>query len=152
MTPLPTRVALVITLALTAAALAAFHAGVGDPRAHLALYTLLFAVRVAGQLVVRARKPAWLPPTEEWNLVPYPILLPLQLGLLALMCVVAVDPPPTGDALVGAALLYWLTMAARYTVRMTRNPAERWFGGAIPIVFHCVLAAVLFILGASNAA
>lgn len=43
-------------------------------------------------------------------------------------------------------------MGVPYTLRMTRRPAERWLGGAIPIVFHCVLAAFLFVLGVANAA
>ena len=38
-------------------------------------------------------------------------------------------------------------MAARYVVRMTRRPEARWFGGAIPIVFHLVLAAFLLTWG-----
>jgi uncharacterized protein len=42
-------------------------------------------------------------------------------------------------------------MAVRYAVRMARRPGERWFGGAIPIVFHCVLAAWLFVFGSFHA-
>jgi hypothetical protein len=41
-------------------------------------------------------------------------------------------------------------MAVRYAVRMYRRPGERWFGGAIPIVFHFVLAAFLFAWGKYN--
>ena len=153
--PLPTAVSLVATLAATAAALSAFLAGVGEPGRYLALFALLFAVRVAGQLVVLARRPAWLPPMEQWNLLPYPILLPLQLALLVLMSALVagtVEPgATTARGLIGAAFLYWLAMAVRYAVRMVRRPAERWFGGVIPIVFHCVLAAFLFVLGAAHA-
>ena len=42
-------------------------------------------------------------------------------------------------------------MAARYAVRMRRRPGQRWFGGAIPIVFHFVLAAYLYVLGSFHA-
>ena len=151
MTPVPTKIALVVTLAVTAVALAAFLAGAGEPRAYLVLFTVLFAVRVAGQVVVRARPPRWLPPTEQWNLLPYPILLPLQLALLGLLAVLVADEPAPERRLVVAACLYWLAMGVRYAVRMARRPGERWFGGTIPIVFHCVLAAYVFVLGVAHA-
>ncbi len=160
--PTPTVAALVATLALVALTLAVDASGdAGDPRragAVLAVLTGLFAVRVAGQLVVLAARPRWLPPMEQWNLLPYPILLPIQLTLLALMTAVTVDlarggaaltpgGPAAGSVLLGLACAYWAAVGVRYVVRMLRRPAERWFGGTIPIVFHCVLAAWLFALG-----
>jgi hypothetical protein len=33
---------------------------------------------------------------------------------------------------------------------MRKRPSARWFGGAIPIVFHLVLATYLFALGSFN--
>lgn len=154
-TPFPAAVALLATLVVTGAALAAFLAEIAAPGGYLALFTVFFAARVAGQLVVLARRPAWLPPMEQWNLLPYPILLPLQLALLVLMVLLAggrLQPgAPTARFLVGAAFLYSLAMGVRYAVRMVRRPGERWFGGTIPIVFHCVLAAFLFVLGAAHA-
>ena len=47
----------------------------------------------------------------------------------------------------GVAFVYAGVMVVRYGVRMARRPAERWFGGAIPIVFHWVLAAYLVVFG-----
>ena len=41
-------------------------------------------------------------------------------------------------------------MVVRYGVRMRRRPEARWFGGAVPIVFHLVLAAFLFTWGRYN--
>ena len=147
--------ALLATLALTGIALAAFLADLWTPDAYLVLFTVLFALRVAGQLVVLGWRPAWLPPTEQWNHLPYPILLPLQLALLVLLSALAAGAiePGAGTArvLVAAAFVYWLGMGVRYAVRMARRSSERWFGGAIPIVFHCVLAAFLFVLGAAHA-
>jgi hypothetical protein len=61
--------------------------------------------------------------------------------------VLAAGRPEIGHALVAGACLYWTGMGARYAARMTRRPRQRWFGGAIPIVFHCVLAAWLLVLG-----
>jgi uncharacterized protein len=94
---------------------------------------------------------------DQWNLLPYRLLLPIQLVLLGAMTVVCVELSRAygdgiGHTLIGLALVYWGAMLVRYVVRMTRRPAERWFGGAIPIVYHCVLAAWLFVLGSFHAA
>jgi hypothetical protein len=160
-TPEPTRLALLATLGIVAVSVATFLSGPADAGragAYLALYTVLFSLRVAGQIAVAAAQPAWLPPMHEWNFVPYRILLPIQLALLALMSVVVVDlfggggvfseqSDPAGAVVIGLSYAYWAAMAVRYARRMVRRPEERWFGGTIPIVFHCVLAAFLFVYG-----
>jgi hypothetical protein len=164
-TPRPTKIALVAVLAATACALAVVVrlqlAGALEP-ADLApilwLLTLLFAVRVAGQLLVASRSPAWLPPMEQWNLVPYRVLLPIQLVILALMIWIdaslsAATGPPVdrsdefGWLLVGFSVAYAGSMGVRYVVRIRRRPEARWFGGTIPIVFHLVLATYLYAFG-----
>ena len=160
-TPDATKIVLVGTLAVVAAAVASYvgrPAEAGATATYLALFTALFSVRVVGQIAVAVARPRWLPPMEQWNLVPYRILLPIQVALLALMSVVVLDVArgsgafagqneTVGDVLVAFSYAYWAAMAGRYALRMTRRPAERWFGGAIPIVFHCVLAAFLFVYG-----
>lgn len=155
-TPLPTAVALLVTLAATTAGLVAFI--FGAPAAvgvYLLVFTALFALRVVGQLGVVAWRPEWLPPMHEWNFVPYRVLLTAQLAILALMVAIllgmATPGPDLARVLVPAALLYWAAMALRYARRMARRPDQRWFGGAIPIVYHCVLAAFLFVLGVAHA-
>ena len=155
-TPLPTAIALVATLAVTASALAAFLTETPIPvGGYLAVFTALFALRVVGQIGVAAFRPSWLPPMDEWNLVPYFVLLPAQLVILALMGALVIGSAELGQKLalgvVAFAFVYWAAMAVRYALRMTRRPPERWLGGTIPIVFHCVLASFLFVLGASNA-
>ena len=155
-TPRATKLALVATLAVTAGALVAF---VGAGREHagavLVLLTILFLLRVGGQLLVVARRPRWLPPTADWNLMPYRLLLPVQAALLATMIAICVrvfrgsDLPAFGGVVLSFA--YWAALAARYAVRMARRPEQRWFGGTVPIVFHCVLAAFLFVLGSYDA-
>ena len=152
-----TAVALLTTLAVTAGAVTAFLTGTDSPgvaRTYLALFGALFAVRVGAQIGVIRFRPRWLPATGEWNLLPYRILLPIQLCLLVVIAAIVAGPvepgPETGRALVVFALVYWATMGVRYAVRMTRRPDQRWFGGAIPILFHCVLAAFVFVLGASS--
>ena len=162
--PRATSVMLLLTLAITVAAVVEVARRLPlDPTeagAFLALFILLFALRVAAQVLVVARAPSWLPPMthENWNLVPYRILLPSQLVILVLMCfilqgvrlelgVFGERRAALGLFLIAASALYALIMAARYVVRMARKPEARWFGGAIPIVFHMVLAAFLLTWG-----
>ena len=165
MTPGPTKIALVATLALTVAAFAAVVGrqlggtlDAADLSPVLWLLTALFAMRVVGQVLVALRSPAWLPPMHDWNLVPYRVLFPVQLVILAVMAWIDVSfsasaGPPVersealGWALVAFSVVYAGAMAVRYVVRMRRRPAARWFGGTIPIVFHLVLATYLYALG-----
>ena len=169
-TPAPTKAALCATAAILVISLAVFLAAPEpeiEPRFagwFLLVFTLLFAVRVAGQLVVVLHAPSWLPPMEsgQWNLMPYRFLLPIQLVFLAVMgWLVAsflaesgppIEPQPAfGWFVIGFSALYAAAMFVRYVVRMRRRPGERWFGGAIPIVFHCVLAGFLFVFGSYHA-
>jgi hypothetical protein len=168
-TPAPTKAALVAVLAATGAAVASFLAVAAAERVEprlagwfLLLFAGLFALRVAGQLVVVLRRPRWLPPMEEWNLMPYRLLLPIQLVFLAVMAWLlrdflaesgfAVEPSPWfGRFVLGFAAVYAGAMLVRYVVRMRRRPEQRWFGGTIPIVFHWVLAAFLLVLGTYHA-
>jgi hypothetical protein len=162
--PRATNVILVATLAITAAALVDLvRRSPLDPTetaTYLALFIVLFLLRVIGQVLVVLRSPAWLPPmtAENWNLVPYRILLPSQLVIAVLMCfilqgvrfeygVFGTRREAFGAILIAASVIYAHVMAARYAVRMVRRPETRWFGGAIPIVFHMVLAAFVFTWG-----
>jgi hypothetical protein len=153
-TPWPTKLALIVTLAVTAGALFLFlGAGRDQAGAVLVVLTILFSTRVSGQLLVLARGPRWLPPMTDWNLLPYRLLLPLQAVVLAAMIVACVRVlqgsavPGVGRVCVALSFVYWAALAVRYAVRMARRPDQRWFGGTVPIVFHCVLAAFLFVLG-----
>jgi hypothetical protein len=167
-TPVATKLILVATLAVTAAAIGAFVATRSHPvesrpaAAYLGLFTALFLFRVVGQVIVRLGRPRWLPPTEQWNLTPYHLLLPTQIAILALLAWIDVDfarahgfwtepRPALGRAVLWFALAYASAMALRYAVQMGRRPDRRWFGGAIPIVFHGVLAGYLFVFGSYHA-
>jgi hypothetical protein len=168
-TPPATVAALVVTLALTAWAVLGLLARADGARVapervgpFLWLFLGLFALRVGGQLLVLRRAPRWLPPMEQWNLVPYRLLLPIQLVFLAVMGWIAFDlsrgtglfarpRPALGPPLLWGSYLYAGVMAGRYAVRMRRRPDQRWFGGAIPIVFHFVLAAFALALGTYHA-
>jgi uncharacterized protein len=169
MSPPATNAILAATLLVTIGAVAEFlrrtRADEVDPQvagSFLALFTALFALRVVGQLVVLLAAPGWLPPMDRWNLMPYRLLLPIQLVFLAVMCWICIGlladdgfvaEPHRGFGLfaVGLSIVYAGSMAIRYAVRMRRRPGERWFGGAIPIVFHVVLAAFVFTYGSFHA-
>jgi hypothetical protein len=157
-----TKIALVATLCITSAATADVvrqsELTAREAAVYLLLFSVLFLLRVAGQLLVVLRAPAWLPPMRQWHLVSYRLLLPIQIGFLALMALLEVSlfrawsplveaEPAFGRFLIGFSIVYAGAMILRYAVRMYRRPGERWFGGAIPIVFHFVLAAFLFTWG-----
>ncbi len=138
-----------------------------DPAAYapwLWLFTVLFFLRVLGQVLVVLFHPRWLPPMKEWysGLMAYRYLLPAQVLILALMLAIDADfsagagifvapRPGLGRWLVGLSFVYWGGMVLRYVLRMRRHPDQRWLGGTIPIVFHCVLAAYLFTVGRYHA-
>lgn len=159
--PVATKIALVATVCVTVAAIARVvgtDLTARETAAYLLLFSMLFALRVGGQVLVVLRAPSWLPPTQKWHLMPYRLLLPIQIGLLVLMAVIEVAlwratgpfvyrEPGLGRVLIGLSFVYAGAMLLRYAVRMYRQPRERWFGGAIPIVFHFVLAAFLFTWG-----
>ena len=163
--PRVTEAVLLVTLLLTASAVAVFRvrtvATEVDPRlagAFLWFFLELFLLRVLGQIVVVLRAPCWLPPMEQWNLTPYRLLLPTQILFLAAMGWIATDltrgagflarpNSVLGFSLIGFSYVYVGVMVIRYAIRMGRRPEQRWSGGAIPIVFHFVLAAFVHTLG-----
>lgn len=123
------------------------------------LCTALFLARVMGQILVGVYHTPLLPEWKEWysGLLPYPWLLLSQLLLLMFMAVVNVDHARgagrfdvTSGQVRGRlkifAVLYAGAMFVRYAVRMTTMPEERWLGGTIPIWFHLVLAAWVWLL------
>jgi hypothetical protein len=123
----------------------------------LAVLTLLFLGRVVGQAVVAFLSVRWLPAMHEWHsrLIPYPILLAIQLIMLAIMIQISRDiwrgsgffgraRPSWSRYLVGFSAVYAGAMMLRYILTMILLPEMRWLGGMIPIFFHFVLAAFLF--------
>jgi len=119
----------------------------------------LFFLRVLGQALVAAFHVGFLPPMREWysGLLPYPILLPVQVVILVLLARVSADftlgrgffvTPRRGmGRLLGWFGAFYLGgMAVRYVVTMALHPERRWLGGTIPIVFHCVLATFVLVV------
>ena len=120
----------------------------------------LFMLRVLGQILVAAFHLPFLPPMSAWysGLIPYPVLLPLQMGILLLQvkigrdvgrqsCLFGQRKYRFGRGVQWFSGVYFTAMLIRYVVTMTLHPEQRWFGGTIPIVFHWVLAAYLWVLG-----
>lgn len=126
----------------------------------LAVLTLLFSGRVLGQALVAFFSVRWLPAEYQWQsgLVPYPILLTIQLLMLVIMIKICRDvwghigffakrQPSWSRYLVGFSAIYASAMVLRYILTMIFLPEMRWLGGTIPIFFHFVLAAFLFTWG-----
>jgi len=121
----------------------------------LGALALVFAGRVLGQAIVAVAAVPCLPPMQAWysGLIPYPVLLPIQLVILAVQAKVTGDiargsgwfatrRPLAGTVLRRVACLYALGMALRWVLTD---------GTRLPIVFHWVLASHLFVLGAYHA-
>jgi hypothetical protein len=117
------------------------------------ILTGLFFLRVLGQMLVEFAGADFLPPSPEWfsGLLPYPILLPVQVVMIAGMAWfnlrVTRSPgffsgrPRLAQYLLVAAILYAGVMAVRYVISGQLHPERRfWPPGSIPIVFHFVLA------------
>ncbi len=118
----------------------------------------LFAARVIGQFETLVASPAWLPDMEAWysGLLPYYLLLPVQIALLMIMAVVAwnrrvrtgrfaLARPRVAGVLRSLAVLYFLAMALRLGLDVYANGADYWRAGAIPVAFHWVLALFLLV-------
>jgi hypothetical protein len=121
---------------------------------------MLFLFRVLGQALVVFFSVDWLPATEHWysGLIPYPILLPIQLFMLVAMIKITVDvwrghgwfaDPRLSCSrfLVVLSAVYAGGMVLRYALTMVYRPEMRWLGGTIPIFFHFVLAIFLYAWG-----
>ena len=117
----------------------------------LAALTVLFGARVLGQVLVAFVGVGWLPPMEAWysGLLPYPILLPTQVCILAVQTAIDLDVwrgrgffarlrPRAGRRLRWLAGIFALAMLIRLVVTGSHP---------IPVTFHWVLAAYIFTLG-----
>ena len=118
----------------------------------------LFVGRVVGQVLAATSAPSWLPPMARWysGVMPYRYLLPTQIVFIAVMIAMIAGvasgtgtlgaPNPSASRwIVWASYLYALGMGVRSVRYVTSPPEHR--GVLIPIVFHFVLAAFLFVYG-----
>ena len=112
--------------------------------------SVLFALRVLGQVLVAAGLAPFLPPMDDWQsgLLPYPLLLASQFLILALLGAVCLQFTRRagyfverrvwlGTPLWLAGWCYAIAMVVRYAL-LRRD--------AIPVVFHIVLASFLLVV------
>ena len=124
----------------------------------MAALLVLFLARVVGQILAATLAPPWLPPMRRWysGLMPYRYLLPTQIVFVIVMAAivgqVATGASPLGSGaaaagtwIVWASYVYALGMVYRAVRYAVATPERR--GVLIPIVFHFVLAAFLFVWG-----
>src|ERR1700730_5787742 len=116
----------------------------------------LFFARVVGQIEVPLGGVPWLPAMQAWysGILPYPLLLPIQIALLMLMGVLAIRTRAPRRRTEAAdrtakifrilALLYVAGMAVRLILIVRLYGKDYYLHGAIPVAFHWVLA--LFVL------
>ncbi|MFC4308535.1 hypothetical protein ACFPN2_05520 [Steroidobacter flavus] len=125
----------------------------------------LFLLRVLGQMEVLLLAPSWLPSMHDWysGLIPYPILLPLQIVLLMIMSAVVMremqaergTPTNSGQGRAWVrriAVGYFAVMLLRLLVQLLRGAENVIDAGGIPVAFHWVLALFLLVLGRRNSA
>ena len=120
----------------------------------------VFVLRVTGQALVAFFSVGFLPSMPQWysGLLPYPLLLPAQLGIIELMLKICVDFTRGAGFFVVPHRFFarhWLwfgygylaVMVLRYPVQQALMPGLRWFDGTIPIVAHWGLAAFVILVG-----
>jgi hypothetical protein len=115
-------------------------------------------LRVAGQAIVAATGARWLPPMSVWysGVLPYRILLPAQVLLIALMTAIAIDVSrgtgtfarpnaDVGHVLEILSYVYFAAMIVRLGLRARSGGGRHWYeGGTVPTLFHYVLAGFLY--------
>jgi hypothetical protein len=114
----------------------------------------LFGLRVAGQALVAFFGVAFLPPMEAWysGLLPYEVLLPSQLLLIALMAKICLDFTRGRGVFFAPKRFFatvWLWFGYLYLAAMIARAVLLW-DHPIPIVFHWVLAAFVITVGLSH--
>jgi hypothetical protein len=136
-----------------------------DRRRRVALWLCLslFVVRVIGQFEVVLLSPAWLPPFRAWEsgLIPYGVLLPIQILLIAWMAVIAADQwrgaghfgvthPSTRRRLKITAGIYFMVMLLRLVITVAIPPHTLLERGLIPVMAHWDLAAFIYLAAGTS--
>ena len=121
----------------------------------LAVLTVLFLLRVAGQAIQHWLPQPWLPPfgAFQGSGLPYPVLLSAQLAILAVMLRVwwrvrrsALLPSArVGRTLAWFGGVYMAGSCLRIVVGLALPGAPHWFSAWIPALFHLVLAGFVLV-------
>jgi hypothetical protein len=132
------------------------HARSAAHVALLVLFTALFALRIAAQLMQYASPTAFLPPFDAWqgSELDYPLLLTSQILILAAMVWGAWAVyrrgrvrESAGRWLIVLGAVYFAWMSARLVLGFTVLSALAWFAKPLPAVFHLVLAGYVLTFG-----
>jgi hypothetical protein len=131
-------------------------------RGALWLALSLFFLRVVGQVEVVLSAPSWLPPFRAWEsgLIPYGLLLPIQIVLIAWMAIVAADhsrgfgrfwvtQQATRHRLRLFAGTYFAAMLLRLVIMALIAPHSLTERGLIPVIAHWDLAAFIYLTSCS---
>jgi hypothetical protein len=118
--------------------------------------TLLFLMRVLGQLIQRCLPQPYLPPSDSFqgSGLPYWLLLSAQVAILTSMVWYSwrahtrrlVPRRSVGSALAWCGGIYMFGALARIVIGITISAAPAWFSTWIPAVFHVVLAGYVLVL------
>ena len=130
-----------------------------SPRFSVWLWLLLgvFSFRVLAQFLQWHYEVAFLPPFDAWHsdVVPYPVLLPVQLCIVAFFGKIAfdfsTDRIKASDRVAGRwlafGIVYMSVMTVRLLLGLTLLAEHSWFTAYLPTLFHFVLAAFVIIVG-----
>ena len=114
----------------------------------------LFVLRVIGQALVAFLDVEFLPPMQAWysGLMPYEVLLPSQIVIVALMAKISLDFTRGRGFFFDKNRFFasaWLWFGCVYLAAMVARAVFLW-DHPIPIVFHWVLAAFVITVGLSH--
>ena len=117
----------------------------------------LFFFRVLAQLVQAMTPVSFLPTFEQWHsdVIPYPLLLLIQLVILVFLVKTAWDfsrggvqgSRISGKIWIAFGSMYFMIMGIRLSLGLTLLSDHYWFSNYLPTFFHLVLAAFLLTIG-----
>ena len=118
---------------------------------------ILFIGRVVAQLMQLLHPVSFLPSFEIWQsgALPYPVLLMLQIIIIALMLAATVKffrgtivvQPTKGRIYFFLGSLYFVFMLIRFIAGFTVAHDGSWFDAPFPSFFHMMLALFVIIIG-----
>lgn len=122
------------------------------------MLTILFVLRVLGQLIQQIAPISWLPEFSRWHgsAMPYWLLLLIQLVIIVTMARATLNyghgavvvRRKKGKWLLAFGAVYFAFMAIRLTVGLVDPASLPWFQKTIPASFHLVLASFVLLIGA----
>ena len=117
----------------------------------------LFSFRVLAQFLQWYGEVTFLPPFDAWHsaVVPYPVLLSVQLCIMAFLGKVSLDFSTgrikASDRAAGRwlafGIVYMSVMIVRLLLGLTLLTEQSWFSNYLPTAFHIILAAYVIIVG-----